>query len=199
MRSDVSNSGGAQLPKAERVKREIMESATGVLVANRGASMQEIADAAGVGRTTVHRYFPGREDLIRTIALQAVVESEAAMKEARLGEGPVEDAVQRLAEALVPVGHRFHFLLDEAQLYSDPVYLATEEKIVKPLEELADRGKREGAFKAGVPVAWIVDTIGALVFAAWEGVRDGRIAALDAPNLVATTLLSGVGASGQGE
>ena len=119
------------------------------------------------------------------------------MKEARLTEGSVEEAVRRLAEALVPMGHRFHFLLDEAQLYSDPEYLATEEKFVRPLEELAERGRREGAFRTEVPTAWIVDTIGALVFAAWESVRDGRIAARDAPNLVTTTLLSGVGNPGR--
>lgn len=171
-----------------------------MLVTNRGASMQEIADAAGVGRTTLHRYFPGREELIRSIALQAVNESEAAIERARLGEGSVEDAVHRLAGVLVPMGHRFHFLLNEAQLHSDAEYLATEEKLlVEPLEELAERGKREGAFRPDVPVAWIVDSIGALVQAAWEGIRDGRIAARDAPNLVAATLLSGVGRSGRGK
>lgn len=161
--------------------------------------MQEISAAAGVGRTTVHRYFPGREDLIRAIALQALSESEAAIHNARLEEGPVEEVVQRLAEALVPMGHRFHFLLDEAQLYSDPEYLAGEEKLVKPLRELAERGRREGGFRPEIPTAWIVDTIGALVFAAWESVRDGRIAVLDAPSLVTVTLLSGVGNSGPGK
>ncbi|MGB3634838.1 MAG: TetR/AcrR family transcriptional regulator [Rubrobacteraceae bacterium] len=197
VRSEVSGPNPSPLSKAGRVRRGILEAAAGVLVVNRGASMQEISAAAGVGRTTVHRYFPGREDLIHAIALQAVAESEAAIEKARLAEGSVEDAVRRLAEALVPVGHRFHFLLDEAQLYSDPEYLAAEERLVKPLQGLAERGKHEGAFRAEVPVAWIVDTIGALVFAAWEGVRDGRIAALDAPELVATTLISGVGTFGQ--
>ncbi|MGF1473787.1 MAG: TetR/AcrR family transcriptional regulator [Rubrobacteraceae bacterium] len=192
-RSGSSGPGQRSNRKADRVKRSILEAATEVLVENRGASMQEIADAAEVGRTTVHRYFPGREDLIRAVALQAVAESEAAIEAARLGEGPVEHAVRRLAEALVPMGHRFHFLLDEAQLLSDPEYRATEQRFVKPLEKLAERGRHEGVFRAEVPVAWIVDTTGALVFAAWEGIRDGRIAALDAPNLVATTLLSGVG------
>ena len=100
--SSVSMSGSDREPlrKAERVRRRILEAATGVLVMNRGVSMREIADAAEVGRTTLHRYFPGREDLIRAIALQAVAESEAAIKEAQLTEGSVEEAVRRLAEAL---------------------------------------------------------------------------------------------------
>ncbi len=194
--TSASGWGRGSQSRSERVRNSILEVATQVLVANRAASMQEISAAAGVGRTTVHRYFPGREDLIRAIAVQAISESEAAIQNARLGEGPIKDAVRRLAEALVPMGHRFHFLLDEAQLNSDPEYLAAQEKLVRPLEELAERGRRERAFRPEVPTAWVVDTIGALVFAAWESVRDGRIAALDAPNLVATTLLSGVGDPG---
>ena len=110
----------------------------------------------------------------------------------------MEEAVQRLAEVLVPMGHRFHFLLEETQLYSDPEYLAAEERLVKPLRELAERGRQEGSFRNDVPTAWVVDALGALIFAAWEGVRDGRIAALDAPRLVATTVLSGLGKVGGG-
>lgn len=154
--------------------------------------MREVADAAGVGRATVHRHFPGREDLVREIAVSAVEEAGAAMDGARLEEGRAEEAVGRLAEALVPMGHRFHFLLAEGQLDSDPGFLAAEQKLVERLERLAERGRREGVFGADVPPAWIVDAIGALVYAAWEGVRYGRVAALDAPRLVSDTLLSGL-------
>ena len=155
--------------------------------------MQEIATAAGVGRTTIHRYFPGREDLIRAIAMDAVAESEVAMESARLEEGSVAEAVGRLAEALVPMGHRFHFLLGEAQLGQDPEFLAAEERTAAPIEDLVERGQRDGTFRVGVPRAWIVDAMAALVYAAWEGVHAGRIAANDAPGLVTSTLLSGLG------
>jgi TetR/AcrR family transcriptional repressor of mexCD-oprJ operon len=176
-----------------RSRRMILDAAVRVLVVDRGASMQKIATAAGVGRTTIHRYFPGREDLIRAIAMDAVAESEVAMEAARLEEGSVAGAVGRLAEALVPMGHRFQFLLGEAQLGHDPEFLAAEERTAAPIEDLVERGQRDGTFRVGIPRAWIVDAIAALVYAAWEGVHAGRIAALDAPGLVTSTLLSGLG------
>lgn len=183
---------GAGAEEAGGSRRRILDAASAVFAANPGASLREVADAAGVGRATVHRHFPGREDLVREIAFRAMEEAAAGMDRACLEEGPVEEAVGRLAEALVPMGHRFHFLLAEGQLYSDPEYLAAEEKLVGRLERLAERGRREGAFGADVPPAWVVDAIGALVYAAWEGVSHGRVAALDAPRLVSDTLLSGL-------
>lgn len=165
-----------------------------MLVVDRGASMERIAGAAGVGRTTLHRHFRNRDALIRAIALDAIEECEAALGRARLEEGSVREATGRLFEALIPVGERYHFLLAEAQLENDPEIRAAEGRIEGPMRGLIERGKGDGTFKVDVPDAWVLNAMGALLFAAWEGVRDGDLAPRDTPGLVAQTLLSGVGA-----
>lgn len=165
----------------------------GVLVADPGASMQAVADAAGVARATLHRYFTGRQDLVRAIAIGALAECEAAVAGARLGEGAVSEAISRLVEGLVPIGESLQFLLYEAQLTEDPEFAAADARVLKPMGELIERGKQDGTFRPEVPAAWIGDSLQALVYAAWEGVRDGKIARRDAPGLVTTTLLSGLG------
>lgn len=179
--------------RAVRARRVILDAAVRVLVVDRGASMQEISDAAGVGRATLHRYFPGREDLIRAIAMDVIGECEAAIGSARIEEGTVAEALVRLVEALVPIGERFHFLLYEAQLEDDPEFAAADARIVRTVDGLIERGKRDGTFRPEVSVAWIGDALEALIYTAWESVRDGKIARRDAPGLVATTLLSGLG------
>lgn len=154
--------------------------------------MQEIAGAAGVGRTTLHRYFPSRDALVRAIAMDAVEECEAAIEESRIEEGPVVEAIERLFGALVPIGERYHFLILESQLDDDPEFLVVEERIDAPIVKLIERGRRDGTFRANVPAAWILNAMGALLFAAWEGVRDGDLAPRETPRLVTTTLLSGL-------
>lgn len=180
------------------MERGVLESAARVLVTDRGASMEKIAGAAGVGRTTLHRRFRNREALIRAIALDAIEECEAAIGRAELEKGSVREATERLFEALIPVGERYHFLLAEAQLENDPEVVAAEGRIDAPMRALIERGKGDGTFRADVPDAWILNAMGALLFTAWEGVRDGYLAPRETPRLVTRTLLSGVGAGAGG-
>jgi AcrR family transcriptional regulator len=195
--NDVLQSRSGVSVKERRARREILEAAARLLVVDRGASMERIAEAAGVGRTTLHRHFRNRDALVRAIALDAVEECEVALREARLEEGTAREATERLFEALIPVGERYHFLLAEAQLEDDPELEASEGRIDAPIRALIERGKRDGTFRAEVPSAWILHAMGALLFAAWEGVRDGDLAPRDTTRLVTETLLFGV-AGGKG-
>lgn len=189
----ASGSGGRSISRAERVRRQILKAAMGVLVADPGESMQAVADAAGVARATLHRYFTGRQELVQAIALGALSECEDVVAGARLEEGAVSEAISRLVEGLVPIGESLQFLLYEAQLTEDPGFAAADARVLAPVGELIERGKQDGTFRPEVPAAWIRSALEALVYAAWEGVRDGKIARRDAPSLVTATLLSGLG------
>lgn len=197
MRGDVEPAHGVRTPArsgAARTEQAILDAAARLLAANRGASMSEIAAAAGVGRTTLHRYFATREALIRAIAQTAISESVAAVERSRSTQGPAVVALERLVEALVPLGERFHFLLTEAQLGQDPVILAAAADITGPIHELLQRAGRDGTLRPDVPTAWATRALEALLYAAWQGVHDGEIAPRQTPRLVLTTLLSGLGA-----
>lgn len=188
-----SEAGGLVSPRTVRSRRAILEAAVRVLVVDRGASMREISEAAGVGRATLHRYFPGRDDLIRALVIDVLAECEAAIGSARTEEGTPAEALSRLVEALVPIGERFHFLLYEDYFEGDPEVAAADARILRTVEVLIERGRWDGTFRPEAPVAWIGDALEALLYAAWEGVRDGKIARRDAPGLVVSTLLSGLG------
>src|ERR1700722_7979072 len=96
----------------DRVSAAILETA-GTLMAARGTSvtMADIADAAGVGRATVYRYFPNRGDLLRALANAAVDELAERIAEAGIHAAPVDVAIARLARAFVSTGHRYGALV----------------------------------------------------------------------------------------
>ncbi|MEU1179064.1 helix-turn-helix domain-containing protein [Streptomyces sp. NPDC005820] len=50
-------------------RRAILDAAITLLATDPTASLSEVAAAAGVGRTTVHRYFPERSDLLAAIGV----------------------------------------------------------------------------------------------------------------------------------
>lgn len=178
---------------ADTTRRTLVDTATRLLVKNRGVSTGEIAAAAGVGRTTLHRYFATRDDLVRAVGLAALDRSEEALSDdTALDEGDVEAALLGVAVALTPFGPSLEFLLAEASLTDDPEVRARTEQVIAPLAALVDRAREEGLVRAAVPVEWVVDAFFGLLFTAWEGVANGTLAPRSAPHLVVDTLLRGV-------
>src|SRR3954454_14505641 len=57
---------------ARRNHEAVIEAALELLGSNPDASMQEIAEASGLGRTTVYRHFPTRDELFSALLDHAI-------------------------------------------------------------------------------------------------------------------------------
>jgi AcrR family transcriptional regulator len=173
-------------------KETLQDIAIKVLIANRGASMQDIAAAAGIGRTTLHRYFASRDELLRELTLAALNDANKATIASRLEEGTALEALERAITINIPIGHRFHFLLNEWRFDNEEEVHTKNSQQLDAYEALMRRGQQEGIFRNDLPARWMVNTLTALVFMACESIRDGYTAPRDAPRLVLTTLLAGI-------
>ncbi len=176
-------------------REELLDVATKVLLENNGASMQEIATAAGIGRTTLHRHFANREDLLRELYLAALRDAEIATTQSRLEEGTTVEALKRVIDQYMPIGHRFHFLLSQYSLEGDPEIKAREDLLLEPFESLMRRGQQEGTLRKDLTTRWMVEVLTSLLFTAWTGIAQGYVASREAPKLVLTTFLTGVTAN----
>lgn len=90
-------------PRLMSVDREdVLRSAAALLTRRATATMDEVAKAAGISRATLHRHFAGRDALIRALEDLGLREFEAALDEARLGEGDALGALRRLRRRAEP-------------------------------------------------------------------------------------------------
>ena len=179
----------------------LLQTATEVLVADPTASLSDVARAAGIGRTTLHKLYPTRHALLVALARDALDVLERTYADAGLGPDPDPAAdpavaLRRLVVALVPLGPRVEYLMRERSLDVEPDLTARVEALDEPVRALVRRAQAAGRLRAGVPDEWVVASLNALVYAAWELVALGRLAPVAAPDLVLGTLLDGVRATG---
>jgi AcrR family transcriptional regulator len=148
-------------PLQHRVATTILEGAAR-LFAERGeqANMNDVAEAAGVARATVYRYFPNRQALLEELARSAVDEAEDRLGAARIDQVAPEEGVARAVRALVDVGDLF-VLLARDRVSADPERF--ERRIARPLSELFERGQAEGDFRGDIASSRLTESLIALV------------------------------------
>jgi TetR/AcrR family transcriptional repressor of mexCD-oprJ operon len=155
----------------------ILAAAASVLAARQGASMAEIAAAAGIARGTLYRHFPTRESLLRALETAANEEAGRRLAEANLEQVPVDEALARVVRALVAVGEDFIVLLRERRP-PEPGFAA-------PLVALIERGRANGEIRCDVPVATLVESLLVLIGAC---VRTGRAVGMGSEDMSSTAL-----------
>lgn len=96
-----------------RTRLAILDAAMRILPKTPAASIHDIADAAGVGRSTVHRYFDDRAALVQAMARHVYEQSNTAILRADPQSGPALDALRRLADEQLDLGLALDFIYHE--------------------------------------------------------------------------------------
>jgi len=181
-----------------RTRRAILDAAVVVFAKRRNASLSEVAAEAKVARSTLHRYFADRAELVFALAEDVLVGFERAIADAELDQGPPLEAFRRLVVGYSALGQRIFFLFNEPTFYQpdpDPDVARFFEKLEqasKPIEALIDRGHREGVFAANLSVDWITRILMWMVFIGWEAVEENALSRLAAPATILQTIETGI-------
>lgn len=172
------SSAAAAGPRS-RTRRAILDAAMSVLAADTGASLGDIAAAAGVGRSTLHRHFPDRSDLRRALARHVHAISNAAIAHAEPDCGPPVAALRRVVECQLDLGPIVPFVYNDPALSSDPELAAELDTGDEVIVEVLDRVATQGS--AGPP-GWPRLVFWALLNAGYDAARQGvpRVQVVDA-------------------
>jgi len=188
----MSSAASATQPRQDRTRRAVLDAAAELLSKDARASLTEVATAAGVGRTTVHRYFATRDDLLHALADEALDSVASAIATARPAADDAAVALQRVVRELVELGPYLRFLNADPVIYDSPTLIRRWYEVFEPVAAAVQRGQDAGQLRADLPVDWVVDLLGGAVITAWDSVHEGRLAARHAPQVVADSLLGGI-------
>ncbi|MFE7460104.1 TetR/AcrR family transcriptional regulator [Streptomyces sp. NPDC057554] len=164
-----------------RTRRAILGAAAEVLARDRAATLADIAEAAEVGRSTLHRYFPDRDVLIKAAVADAYLVIQQSIQDAAVDEGPPLEALRRLVVAMVDTGDRMVFLYGDSRVLED--FDAEDEgdeeagdgpdSVPRMMTGLIERGQADGVFDPDLAVQWVQDMLWALVYAGCDAAGRG--------------------------
>jgi AcrR family transcriptional regulator len=175
---------------ARRNSARIVSAARARLGSDPNATVDDIAQAAGVGRMTLYGHFRTRADLVDAAVADALRAGEEVLSALDLGGDPRE-AMARLLESSWALVAESSALLAAArgtlpagrlrELHDGPA---------GRVADLVRRGRAEGVFRTDLPVTWLVGVIRYVLDGAAEETRAGRLPADQAAGVVTRTVLS---------
>jgi AcrR family transcriptional regulator len=180
---------------ARRSVDAILGAARTVLGERPGASVEEIATAAGVSRQTVYAHFPSRDALVAALVEAARVGGLAELDAAGVDSAPPAGALAAFLDTGWGLLRRYPLLFDPALNRSvradgsDPHAEVTER-----LERIIRRGQRGGDFDRGLSASWLAAAILELGHTAAAHAAAGRLTTADAQAVLLESALRLCGA-----
>jgi len=175
---------------AERNAEAIVAAAEQMMSEGEPITVSAVAARAGVSRVTFYAHFPGLPELVAAVVRRALDATKAIVAGARPDEGPALEAFARLIDAGWGQLERFGGVADAADQHVPAGELRdSHEAILGAVRALVERGRADGDIRDDLPVEWLVTTFYALLHAAADDVRAGRLDAEAAPAVLRTTIV----------
>lgn len=188
--------GRALRADAERSVRAILEAAEKVLAEDPGATMEQIAEAAGLARTTVHRRFANRQALVEALAASAKRQLADALDDAHLDTAPPLVALHRATANTLRVKGAWRFTLGNPLAQNGIAEDVWADVNTRSLTFLT-RARREGLLAPETDLEWTRRVYYALIGEALHGPGATQDPDAGNPDALATriveTLLHGAG------
>lgn len=171
------------------------------LNADPAASMTAVAEAAGIGRATLHRHVESREALLVELGTRSLDRWEerldAADAEGVAASGDavrIRAAVETLVLAYVDDADDYGFALTDQVILANAALVERTRELDARESVLLVAAQRAGVLRPDLPERWLGHAIYGLLVAGREVVRRGDVARRDLGRLVLSTLLTGIGA-----
>ncbi|WKG03085.1 TetR/AcrR family transcriptional regulator [Mycolicibacterium sp. HK-90] len=172
----------------ERTRKAILDAAMTVLADQPSASLTDIATAADVGRSTVHRYYPERSDLLRALARHVHELSISAIDRADPMHGPVDAALRRVVESQLDLGPIVLFVYSEPTILADRELAAHLDTGDEAIVEVLNRASVD---RPEYPPGWARRVFWALLDAGYEAAKQDGTPRHQIVDAIMTSLTAG--------
>ena len=175
-----------------KTKKKILDAAFDILAQDFSAPLDKVAEAAGITRMTLHRYFNSRDLLLEKTGLEMIRLSNQIIDDALASHVTPKEQLKMIVMSAAHQGERFHFLMHAAGEMDDDLIGPHIQRLDSRMIEILDALRDEGLIKREMPNAWLLHLYGGVMTAAWSSQRDGAVAPRDIPQLAWESFMTGI-------
>ncbi|MDW5596217.1 helix-turn-helix domain-containing protein [Conexibacter stalactiti] len=154
---------------AQRNRERVLEAVFALSGDLRDLSLDDIARQAGVGRSTLFRHFPTREELLLAATLRAIEEGREIARAVVADGGTAAEVFVRLSRDIARLAARFRVLHADRQLAARLVEPASADD---PLLTWIVAAQARGELRRELTPRWIMEMLIALAMASADQLRD---------------------------
>jgi TetR/AcrR family transcriptional repressor of mexCD-oprJ operon len=174
---------------AQRNVQSILDAAEALLHEGEAASIAAVAARAGVSRVTVYAHFSTREAILEAVIERTVARAAVMFDDATSGATSAVEALERAIRASWVELSRNTAIAEAAAAQLSPDALRrTHESDYAHARRMFEAGMESGEFRSDVPVEWLLSVYHALLHAAGDDARAGRIDSATALRALTTTM-----------
>ncbi|MEZ5075095.1 MAG: helix-turn-helix domain-containing protein [Solirubrobacterales bacterium] len=174
---------------AERNHRLIIDAAIRILGHDPDASIQNLVDESGVGRTTFYRHFQTREDLLEAVTAEVMARARRRAAAAAIVAGEPKTSIRNLSASLLDIGLDWGPLIATRDGVSD-AFETAKKADDSPTRTFLEAGRERGELRTDMPQEWLRTVVQTVVLTAIDEVARGALTRPDAYRLTADTLVS---------
>ncbi|MEU8899321.1 TetR/AcrR family transcriptional regulator [Nocardia sp. NPDC048505] len=184
----ATKSGGPRT----RTRAAIMDAALTLWSRDFTSALADIADRAEVSRSTLHRYFPERQDLLDALLTESLEVLDGIARAAADNTTSAFDHLTYLLRSFVEVGSRVVFLFaDPDRFAGNPRWTDVGDVSLRHLIEAA---QADGDLDPELPAEWLEGVFNAHIYLAADAAQRGAPTHA-AGEMAVRTLLGGIGSS----
>ncbi|MBC3789104.1 TetR/AcrR family transcriptional regulator [Spirosoma utsteinense] len=178
-------------------KEKLIDAAVVALNRDESATIEQIANVAGVTRRTVHRYFNDRNTLVQECKQTMLQVCNLKMTEAYHSSEQPALQLENMFYAALEVGVQYSFVkkLFKRNQYTDLVnnYELAYEDVKANWFKLVKLLQQQGAIDRKLSIPWIYNLFGGMVDIAIEAQQAGDVARNDIKNFSWTSFKGSIG------
>lgn len=180
---------GEKRSDALRNREVVLEVGLSILGQNPHLSMQEIATASGLGRTTIYRHFADRDELLDAVLGKVIERTRERASAVQVADRDPANVIRDLAAIMLEDCFAYGPLIANRSINSRAIQ-ASRETPESPIRQFLEVAAANGWIRGDLPVGWLHITFQAMPMQALDEVRAGRLTESEAHVLVADSLIS---------